>query len=621
MTEKIKTFFQNNFTFVVLSTFWLMAVFNPYFKKYDFSSGWPLAILLGCVVFFISIAEFKKQREKSRSRMVEMAFLAIFGLGFALSFLFSENRTLGFTEVLVYLSLIPLYLNLAFQEIRWKERFLKISSIALVAGVILGFVIYFWRAEVRMIGPFFNIIYHANVWPNAFGLFILLLWPVLFYFLVKTKRSTLMTFLLALCLALVFSGLLLSYSRGAFIAFAGQSLLFFLYFFRKINFKVIGWVVFVSVSSILLFLGANLVRSQFHEVIDVEERATFGNQESMTSKQERVDFWVGAYELALEKPLFGWGPFSFRNAYNPIQKDLLANSDHPHNIFLKFAAENGFITVFGFIGFLISVFIAVLMRYFKLSDPQKLLVFSLGVAVAGAVAHNLIDYNFNFIANLLPFFLFLAFIRSECSQNTTRLNKDVFALILAVVVFLLALYEGTVYGLSKFGNPNFLEYSLYPRNYYLNQADYFVNNGSYKLAQPYIDEQLKLSPIDPQAWYLKGVTCEKLNESGCLKYYEKALKLNPLNDLNYYREYIRALHKDGDLKQENVDQALKILETYFQMVQNNVHFTAYTTNIEAASLLINTLIPLVDEKKQNELKKEESKMWDKANELRSQKTF
>ncbi|MEK7085482.1 MAG: O-antigen ligase family protein [Patescibacteria group bacterium] len=99
--------------------------------------------------------------------------------------------------------------------------------------------------------------------------------------------------------------------------------------------KTVALVVLAGLLVVGIFVGTEKLRSLNHKVIDVENRLTFSGDESLTSKQERKDFWKGALELIKEKPIFGWGPFSFRYAYNPIQKTLLGNSDHPHNIFLK----------------------------------------------------------------------------------------------------------------------------------------------------------------------------------------------------------------------------------------------------------------------------------------------
>ncbi len=637
---KIAKFLKSEFPLLAISAFWLIDLLNPVFKKYDYGAEFPLVLVFGVLLLILAIVEFKKARENNP---VEKLFLLLFGLFVILSFVFSQTRNVGFSEVLAFLTMIMLYLIYAGQKIDWMEKFLKVVKIGAGIAVILAFVLYFWKEEPRMVGPFFNILYHANVWPNAFALFLVMVWPL--FIIYKKEKSIAVYVYKFLALAFVLSALFMTFSRGALIVFVGQLILFGIYFIRRINIKTVLLIILTGILVAGIFVGTEKLRSLNHKVIDVENRLTFSGDEGLTSKQERMDFWKGAMELIKEKPVFGWGPFSFRYAYNPIQKTLLGNSDHPHNIFLKIGAENGLIALFAFLAFLFAIFIIAAKRFWKLEQSKKDLTLILGVSVSGAFAHNLIDYNFNFYANFLLLFIFLIFIRSLLVQKTQK-KKNYLALILVIPIAILSLYEGSLLTLDKVATPpqnfSFLDYSFFPRNSYLAKADKALNSDDFKGALNALNKQISLNPLDSQAWHLKGVIfCNPEYSTYAYNYIEcndliaQAIQLNPMNDFSYYVDYLRPL-ADRNLIHTfdvlpgrysvyyTINKALALLDIYFDYVENNVHFTAYTPNVESAAQLVDMIVkngyPSDEAQKQNLLNRK-GKMLQTAKKLRAEKIF
>lgn len=608
------SFFQKtreHFSFLVISSFWLINLVNPIFKKYDYGAEFPLVCAFGVLLLFVGIAEWKRKREKN---WLETGLLLTFGAAVVVSFIFSQTRNVGYSEVLAFLSMIPLYLFLGNQKLEWQKKFLKVVLVGLFFAVIQGFILYFLWPENRMVGPFFNIIYHANMWPNAFGLFLLLTWPLLMLDF-KMNRILKIAFL-----SVTFAALLLTFSRGALIAFGGQLFLILIYFAKRIRLQTVVTIIVTAVLSIGTFWLANEIRDDRYAVINVEERVTFSNNESLTSKTERQNFWAGAIQLIKEKPLFGWGPFSFRYAYNPIQVNLLGNSDHPHNIFLKIGAENGLIALGAFVAFLLAIFIKVAARFTSLQKEKRDYIYILGVAVAGAFAHNLIDYNFNFFTNLLLLFIFIIFIRSSIIKEDLSVKKPIVGLVLSVFIAIISFYEGSLLVLDKlvFESP-FMHFTMYPRNYYPELAEKFIKKDLFEIAYPAVKTQIALNPLDSQAWLLKAnIECKKNEFESCLESLNKAIDLNPKNDLNLYVAYFRAL-ANQKTDSERLQTTVELLEEYFAAVQNNIHFTAYSTNVEAAAELTDILVN--DFNQSEELLVEKEKMLEKAKQLRAEKGF
>ena len=599
------------FSYIFLSSFFLFALLNPLFKKFDYGAGWPLVLLFAVGLGVIALFEFNRKRERVH---FEKLFLLIFMGFYLVSFIFSETRNVGLSEVMAYLSAGLLYLLFAYRRIPWMEKFLKVVLYGTVISAVIGLGMYAFQPETRMFGPFFNIFHHANEWPNAFALYLLLTWPILLLF--SGKKSH---YWIAGLLGIVFSALILTYSRGAMIAFAGQIVLVLLYFVRKIKAKQVLATLLTLVIAAILVVGVNFLKIQNdHEIEDVGERVTFDSTESLTSKQERIDFWTGAIELTKEKPLLGWGPFSFRQAYNAIQKTFLGNADHPHNIFLKISAENGIFALFGFLAFLITIGFTVISRFKAISKPEKQAVYVLSVGVLGAFAHSLIDYNFNFIVNLMLLFLFLAFIRSFFVERDFKVRKCYLGVVMGILLALFAMNEGVIYALHQAqSNPYDATYnsfmplqnSNYKRNYYLDVAEKFMEKdialsetasgldpGERAIAT--LDKQIKLNRLDSQAFYLKGVIYAQDGEIERAKSnFQKALKLNPMNEWIYYRDYLKLLLDSGDFAEAEafVEKTMPLVDVYVPFyVDNNVHFTAYTDNVEAVSGFIDLASPYID---------------------------
>ncbi|MDD3862223.1 MAG: O-antigen ligase family protein, partial [Candidatus Gracilibacteria bacterium] len=451
----------------------------------------------------------------------------------------------------------------------------------------------------------------------------LMSWPVL---LIMHKGN--FTIFRIIGLAFVLAMFLLIYSRGGLIVFCGQLVLLGIYYFKRIKLKTILMFLAVVLFAIGIFTLANNVRELQHQTIEIEEKVTFGGGESISSMQERKDFWAGSLELIEEKPLFGWGPFSFRYAYNPIQKTLLGNSDHPHNVFLKIGAENGLIAMGTFIAFLFVVFFTVIKRFPKLSKIRKDFVYLISVAIAGGFAHSLIDYNFNFIANLLLLFVLLIMLRSAVVVKDNQERKGFASVAISLLIVVFAIYELIVLALSQTINYNFLSFSFYPRDYYVSVAEKAVEQNDFGRALTALEEAEKLNSLDSRTNYLEGeIYCDEDFQSNnplvCKSNFAQALAQNPMNNFTYYFDYVKLLSpnavSENDLK--IIQRATELLEIYFDYVELNLHFTAYTENVESAYELAQILGSYLSPEKADELKIKSEKMLSIARKLRTNKTF
>jgi len=612
---------KENLSFYFLVIFFFIALFNPIFQKYDYGAGFPVVVLFSFLLIFFIIFEFKAKREKN---FFEKLFLLLFAVFYFISFYFSQTKNIGFPELIAYLSIIPFYLIFAYKKNVWSDKVLKFLTVCGFLAVSLGFILYFLLDPTRMSGPFFNILYHSNFWPNAFASFLLMIWPIyLIIFKDKWKITNI------LVISFVISALFLTFSRGALIAFLGQVIILLVYFLPKINIKTFVISFLVLVFSLSFFFYSNTIRGINNHTINVSERITFQNDELLTSGQERKDFWIGSIKLLKEKPLTGFGPFSFRYAFNPIQNVFLGSSDHSHNIFLKFGSENGIFTMLSFILFLLTFFIGIALRFNKLNKKSKDFVAILSVCVVGVLAHSLIDYNFNFFQNLVLFFTILILIKSETvKEKNLALKKDFLSLILVVFVFLLTVFQVSIFAISYFDiNFDSQKYSLYQRYSYLENAEKSLFEKDYLKSLDYLDKQLILNKLDDKAYYLKAVVyCSndfEFNDLNiCKENFKKALELNPKNDVFYYRDYLRVLEKTNDPSLQDFRKTcLDLFNMYYGYTKNNVHFTAYTSQVEGAYEMAEILLLHLDEENSRKVREKQVLMMQYAKEHRGGKTF
>lgn len=593
---KTLQYIKQNFSFLILSSFFLFALLNPVFKKFDYGNGFPVVVGLGICLVPIIVFDLKGKFERSN---LERSLLFVFAAFVALSFAFTEAKNIGFADFMAWLTMIPLYIYLAFKKHSWRDILLKVIFTGLVLSCLFGIYFYLTRPEMRLFGSFMNVWHRSNVWPNAFALFVLMAWPLSIY-LFKKKLHPVYIGLLSI----IGATFVLSFSRGALISMFGQLFLLAIFFRQKFNKKNIIVITSILIGVVFAFNSVNYLRSLGGDKanIDLGERISFA--EGNTSTDERLDFWFASFDLIKEEPLLGHGPFTFRLAYNPIQRTFLGNSDHPHNLFLKVAVENGLPAAFVLHIFFLVVFITILTRFKDLNKKDKDLMIVLGVSLAGAFAHSLIDYNFNFVINLMTFFILIGIARSMVvKEKLFKPQKPIASLVLAISLALVLVYEGTLFAISYTVNPDMAAKSIYPRLYHVFEAEDQLKVGNFGEAKTLAEESIKLNPMDSEGYYFKALThCQEISPyfdpKLCLENMKQAIDLNPMNHMKYYRDYFIALSRYSDTKSPEfkifTERSLEMIDTYKDFVRYNTHYTALTRNVESTEALIDSMKPYLN---------------------------
>ena len=189
--------------------------------------------------------------------------------------------------------------------------------------------------------------------PNYLGVFINLIWPVVFYLFI-TEKKNILKILFFLIFIFNFLALIFSFSRGAWIGFAFGFIFLFLYYFFKIDRKkAFAGILF------LIIISPFLLTQDFF----VERINRFFDYKS-GSGADRVVIWESALDKIKEKPILGYGleqqEIVFRSTYNKeyaLYENHSIFVDRSHNLILDYLLVGGLIYLI-----LFSIFIFLLFR-------------------------------------------------------------------------------------------------------------------------------------------------------------------------------------------------------------------------------------------------------------------
>lgn len=572
--------------------------------------------------------------------------LMLFMLLTVVSYALSETRNYGLDEVVRDAALALIFLWGAGAHAGTSHRGLagRLAAAIAVTGLIacaIGVGVYVLQPVSRMVGTFFDMRFHTDYWPNAWAEFLLLAWPAAalwsrkFHLLARSAA-----------LGILFGSLFLSYSRGAILVFCGQIVLWALAAAVKSwadrgqtdHSSSGGWpravssFVFALIIGAVIFVGVNAARARFHDVESVAAKATFTASEGASSISERSDFWKQSLVLSLNRPFFGWGPYSFRFVQPRLQKDVFATSDHPHNVFLKLAMERGWPAALLFLFVMLRILVPSVVSFFRrpaAPDPAAAgkhgddfwLRLALLTAVSGVLAHNLIDYNLQFVGIALPLWLLLALLshepsnftplRTTCSQYC-KSNKciRVFELSITIILGIIIILEGRFLVLSSLGRraevhndvPGAIRWydsargELFSRDMHLSRANLLFQMND-PAADSALDDYARYNDDDARLWILRGrFAYARGDAEEALRDYSIAMEMGKYNYLEPLEGILAILDTGAhaEITAARESSFLAILRSFGDAILQNSHFIALSGSVESfgrASVLLRKIYP------------------------------
>lgn len=278
--------------------------------------------------------------------------IVIYLLFSVLSLLKVDNLLIGVEEIIVspfkYIALFYMAYDLIKRdEVQKYYNILFMGSLSLL---VIGKIVYFQTGKNYLVGN------GTGTWAT-FSTFLF------FYFLLIKKESIFMKSLSMLGVILSINVLFTTSSRGAVLGFfSGILITFYLFINKKIKNKKKLYAIFFLFLTIIIisipFLFPERLVNKFERIKNIS---------SNWSLKTRVIMWKSSLHYIIENPFLGVGIGDYQTNYlnyidNILKIDVPRGSrmhDHPHNLFLYIAVEQGIVSL--------SVFLIMLFRGFKIA--------------------------------------------------------------------------------------------------------------------------------------------------------------------------------------------------------------------------------------------------------------
>jgi O-antigen ligase len=158
---------------------------------------------------------------------------------------------------------------------------------------------------------------------TSYGAVLAMYFPVVIALLMQRNMNVLMRVLLTIGFLILTIGLVLSYTRAAWISIIGAAAILAIMLLRiqlkhlAIGAAFAGGILLVGWDDIVMGLEQNKQESSD----DLNEHvSSISNVSSDASNLERLNRWNCAIELFKERPVVGWGPGTYQFVYAPFQR-------------------------------------------------------------------------------------------------------------------------------------------------------------------------------------------------------------------------------------------------------------------------------------------------------------
>ncbi|MBZ9687619.1 O-antigen ligase family protein [Clostridium estertheticum] len=364
-----------------------------------------LVLALLIFVYIINLVMSKKNRENFINGLLDFTrdklsiFMAILLAMMLVSTFYAVDKKLALSESARYISYVFMYFIIKYEFNNKKQVKILIRCYIFISAVLssIGIVQYFtgFALDAKFIKTFAfgggikiaSTLSH----PNAYaGYLILIIFPVIMLSIYeKNKNKKIFYILLSI---LVFTNLLMTYSRNALLGFALGLVVLALLYSIKIIFALGGFGVLIL-----------LIPSVFHRVQDIA---------NLSQNESRIKLWKTALMMIKEHPILGVGNGNYVTQYDTyIQKyrlDYNSYTHYPaHNSYLKVQSELGIVGIVSFLGVIVTALFRFRKLYSTTSDKFNK-AFYMGV-MASMIAFLFMNFSDNlfFVPKTTTYFWFL----------------------------------------------------------------------------------------------------------------------------------------------------------------------------------------------------------------------
>jgi putative inorganic carbon (HCO3(-)) transporter len=257
---------------------------------------------------------------------------------------------------------------------------------------------------------------------TSYGAVLAMYFPIVIGLLMRKHMNMLLRVLLSIGFIILTVGIILSYTRAAWLSIAGiAGILVVLLLGIKLRTAILA----LLVSGAFVYLSwddlqVSLSRNKQDSSDKLQEHVTsMSNVSSDASNLERLNRWNCAIEMFKERPLVGWGPGTYQFVYAPFQrsKDLTIISTkqgtggNAHSEYLGPLCEQGVFGMGLFIALLLAVSQLAFRLFYRLKERNlKLLVASSYLGLMTYYIHGVLNNYLDLDKASIPFWGFTAIL-------------------------------------------------------------------------------------------------------------------------------------------------------------------------------------------------------------------
>lgn len=255
---------------------------------------------------------------------------------------------------------------------------------------------------------------------TSYGAILAMYYPIVVAYLWSKKLSLNTKILIGFVLLILTLGVILSYTRAAWVSLAIALVLFFL-MLAKVRFWVLLVVAFGVIGGALTFqdeLLMNLEKNRQDSSDDLAEHVnSITNVATDASNLERINRWSAALRMFEERPFFGYGPGTYKFHYAPFQHSSqltiistnFGNLGNAHSEYFGPLAETG---VLGLLTFLLVIGVTVyyyVILYQKVKSREvKIPLIGTLLGFVTYLVHGVLNNFLDLDKASVPFWGFLA---------------------------------------------------------------------------------------------------------------------------------------------------------------------------------------------------------------------
>ncbi len=256
---------------------------------------------------------------------------------------------------------------------------------------------------------------------TSYGAILAMFYPILFLF---TGRSySYLTKIISMLLIGVFTiGLILSYTRAAWLSIIAAVVLFIIYRYR-IRLSVL-FTIFTSLIILLALSWNSIIINMERNNQDSSDNLSqhvesISNVSTDASNLERLNRWHSAFRMFMKRPVFGWGPGTYKFQYAPFQlaseKTIISTNNgdngNAHSEYIGPLAESGIIGPLSFILIIIALYYRGSLLYHRLPKGElKNVVLAALLGLFTYFVHGFMNNYLDTDKASVPFWGFIALI-------------------------------------------------------------------------------------------------------------------------------------------------------------------------------------------------------------------